>query len=151
MTKQLHTANRYYMVFLFVFVNCIFTSCVNNSTYEKVDSIKITFVNKGITTPFDVDCSFFENAFGKSYKYITITDSLTIEQVKKCLQRNASSGFEKSIDVRGKMYLFRNNQVIATYCYDRSGLFQVDNKDLVKNKCLFDFINQQIEVNNSQK
>ena len=151
MTKQLHTTNTYHMVYLFVLANCIFTSCVNNKPYEKIDSIKIIFVNKGITTPFDVDCSSFENAFGKSYKYVTIKDSVTIEEVKKCLGSNASPGFEKSIDVRGKVYLFHNNQVIATYCYDRSGLFQIDNKDFVKNKCLLDFINQQIEVNNSQK
>ena len=132
-------------------VNCIFSSCGQNNSYNGIDSIKVIFVNKGITTPFDVDCSFFEKAFGESYKYITITDSMTIEHVENCLGRNASPGLEKNIDVRGKMYLFSNNQVVAIYCYDRSGLFQVDNKVFVRNKCLFDFINQQIETNNSQK
>jgi hypothetical protein len=132
------------MIFLFVLFNCVFTSCVHNNTYEKIDSIKITYVNKGITTPFGVDCSIFENAFGKSYKYISITDSLTIEQVKKCLESNTSSGLKNNIDVRGKMDLFRNNQVIGSYCFDGYGQFQVDNKDFFRNKCLFDFINQQI-------
>lgn len=145
MTKQLHTSNMHCMIFLFVLVNCIFTSCVHNRSYGKIDSIKITFVNKGITTPFSIDCSIFENAFSKSYKSITITDSLTIEHVKKCLARNTSPGLKNNIDVRGKMYLFHNNQVIGSFCYNRSGLFQVDNKYFVRNKCLFDFINQQTE------
>ena len=133
------------IILAMLLANCLSTGCAPGISYEGIDSIKITFVNKGITTPFSVSCSGFEGYFSETYKKITITDSLIIGNINKCLQSNTTAGLTSSIDVRGKMYLVRKNEVIAVYCYDRTGTFQLNDKDFFKNKCLADLIDQHIK------
>lgn len=106
--------------------------------------VELHYVHPGITTFIAVSCGNFESYFGSHYRKMELSGPTFIAQLQKCLRQNSKAFFKTNIDVRTKVLLFNNQQLVATYCMDRMGNIIVNNEVHVRNTYFVDLITKTI-------
>jgi hypothetical protein len=128
------------ILFLLTFYSCKRLRLTNTG----FNRVTIHYVNKNITTFALINCDEFESRFNAIHKEIKITDSVFIQQLRRCLL-NEKHGFKTNIDVRTKVYLYKDEKLLAIYCIDRNDDLILNGIENVKNTCFTDLINKKIE------
>lgn len=73
-----------------------------------------------------------------------LSDPIIISQLQKCLLKGRTAFLKTNIDVRTKVLLFNDQQLVATYCMDRMGDIIVNNEVKVKNTYFVELITKTI-------
>lgn len=130
---------------LLLFLGTLAFSC-NQYQDSKVNfnRVELHYVHPGITTIISVSCGNFESYFNSHYHKMELSDPTFITQLQKCLLKSRKSFFKTNIDVRTKVLLFNNQQLVATYCMDRMGYIIVNNEVNVKNTNFVELITKTI-------
>ena len=106
--------------------------------------VELHYVHPGIATIISVSCRNFESYFNSHYQELELSNTTFITQLHDCLSKGRKAFFKTNIDVRTKVLLFNDQQLVATYCMDRMGNIIVNNEVNVKNTCFAELITKTI-------
>lgn len=120
----------------------------NAFSQNRIDSIKIFYVNPQITTPFDITCDMFQSSFDRfEIKSHTIIDSSKNIKYQYLLSKQMESMHEIHLDVRFQILIYSKHlkEPSLSICMDNFYMGGINNK-LIKDKKANRLLKQMINT-----
>jgi hypothetical protein len=124
-------------------IACLITISKGYCQKNKLDSIKVIYVNAEIETPIAISCDKFDKAFLKIKKNCKIKNKKELMRYENIINGNLSLGKENDIDVRYKFFFYaeKSQDPIMVICMNKFFMATL-NGQLITNKKMLILLKQ---------